>query len=277
MDIVTTTRPRGSTHRHGTTLIELMVVVAVISVLVASALPGLGKARRMAGRVACQANLKQLATTWASYTEDNNDRYFQLRGATRAQLAYGGWKGFWGWSPRPLNPYVGLPAQVKNDLGEATVSEQSAKLFRCPSDRGGPTVFLGSAYEEFGTSYITNAWLVGNGTIPIRPGYCPDLHTAMQPRLAKLKQGQVDEPSRLILMGDYGWWNQREITRTQRTEWHGRACYHNLAFVDGHVEFLRVRKGLYYTSTYRVLPFSDLDSLASACQLEISCEVSDTP
>lgn len=46
--------------RRAFTLIEAMVVVAVISLLVALALPGMAKARSVSRRIACQANLRQL-------------------------------------------------------------------------------------------------------------------------------------------------------------------------------------------------------------------------
>ena len=56
------------------TLVELLVVIAVIALLMAILLPVLGKARRQARAVACRANLRQWATTLALYLEDNEGR-----------------------------------------------------------------------------------------------------------------------------------------------------------------------------------------------------------
>ena len=78
----------------------------------------------------------------------------------------------------------------------------------------------------------------------------------------------VDAPSRLLLIGDYGWVNQWSPSVDLRTEWHVRRGHHNLAFLDGHVDFLRIRKGLLVTAACRVLPFADLDRLAIPCQEE---------
>ncbi len=51
----------------GFTLIEVLVVVAIIALLVAILLPSLAAARNHAKLVACQANLKQIATSVATY------------------------------------------------------------------------------------------------------------------------------------------------------------------------------------------------------------------
>jgi len=35
-----------------------------------------------------------------------------------------------------------------------------------------------------------------------------------------------------------------------------------MSFLDGHIEFVRIRKGPFLTPEYRVLAFADLDQLA---------------
>jgi hypothetical protein len=42
-----------------------------------------------------------------------------------------------------------------------------------------------------------------------------------------------------------------------------------MAFLDGHVGFIKIRKGLYVTSEYNVLPFEDLYKLAREVQEEV--------
>lgn len=54
-------------RRGGFTLIELLVVVAIIALLIAILLPGLGKARRMAISTQCKANLKAVGSASAQY------------------------------------------------------------------------------------------------------------------------------------------------------------------------------------------------------------------
>ena len=55
---------------RGFTLIELMVVIAVIAVLISLLVPGLKMARRRAFELKCQANLKQQVTAWHAYIND---------------------------------------------------------------------------------------------------------------------------------------------------------------------------------------------------------------
>jgi prepilin-type N-terminal cleavage/methylation domain-containing protein/prepilin-type processing-associated H-X9-DG protein len=86
--------------RTGFTLIELLVVVAIIAVLIAILLPGLGQARDQARLVTCGSNLKQIALGAIMFADANNQNLPPLTcGAqpwTNNQIRYSWTSEFYG-------------------------------------------------------------------------------------------------------------------------------------------------------------------------------------
>ncbi len=58
------------------TLIELLVVISILVFLIALLLPALGRARKQARAIVCQAKLRQWGLAFAGYTNDNEGRFY---------------------------------------------------------------------------------------------------------------------------------------------------------------------------------------------------------
>lgn len=81
----------------GFTLIEVLVVVAIIALLISILMPSLARARREARHVACQANLSQWGVIWGMYLQTNKDSF------SEGIVGGAGWhRGEWVICLRPL-------------------------------------------------------------------------------------------------------------------------------------------------------------------------------
>ncbi len=104
------------------TLIELLIVIAIIAILVSLLLPALNKARDSAKNVDCIARTKQLTLAMTAYADENRNflPYISGNGAGDASpLAYSG-----GTIPNLLGSY--LAAQSADNV------EKKAAVWECP-------------------------------------------------------------------------------------------------------------------------------------------------
>jgi type II secretion system protein G len=99
---------------RGFTLIEMMIVVAIIAILVAILVPNFMRARAQAQTAACEANLKEIATALEEYQTDH-EAYPDVTSATNVTSAESNLGQYVRQTPiDPVNPTGYYQYQVAN-------------------------------------------------------------------------------------------------------------------------------------------------------------------
>jgi prepilin-type N-terminal cleavage/methylation domain-containing protein/prepilin-type processing-associated H-X9-DG protein len=159
-------------------LIELLVVVAIIGVLSSLLLPTLGKAREK-GRIAvCLNNQKQISTATFLYMDDN-EGYFP-----KADAATGfSWDDLLGrYDSRNLSDaeMVGIYGKWGASHGDRSGGKEHAAMYRCPLDEREDDEFILKTYDQSSLAYggavsaanqlaahrgVAGFWIAGPGDI----------------------------------------------------------------------------------------------------------------
>src|SRR5262245_63538906 len=117
--------PQAAGQRRGFTLVEMLVVIAIIVVLIGLLLPAVAAARRASQASQCQANLRQLGLAALQF-RDQSGAFPQYRAEyPPITNAYGVNRPRWQWI---LAPYLGGYAQNPDAILAAGTADPSYTL-----------------------------------------------------------------------------------------------------------------------------------------------------
>ena len=140
------------------TLIELLIVVAIIAIIASLLLPALSRAKSKAQAIVCLNNLKQLQLGWIMYVEENRD--WLVPNNPPNYYPNGKLGPTWAWGDMQYGSPDGT--DVDNIIGECEGSlgpyVKNPRIFKCPSDRPQTTLADGKSYPRV-RSYSMNIFM----------------------------------------------------------------------------------------------------------------------
>ena len=196
----------------GFTLVELLVAIAIISVLAALLLPVLSRARESAKRASCTNNLRQIGLAFELYLHEHKDTYPAADDPVSTSPFYWLWMGR-GWRA-VLAEYI--PGDKENP-----------GVFWCPSDPRSETAFESTSYAYSMAFYHSPEQIDAMDNVSYN--YSSAFPAVLQ------RTSAVRNPTQKILVGE--WYANHAAFGTDKG-WFGEGGKRLYLFADGHVEYL---------------------------------------
>lgn len=236
--------PPAGKARAAFTLLELLVVMAVIAIMAALLFPALAKARGRAQAISCLNNTRQLAVGWALYSDDHESRLpYNLGGAGVRRIA--SVRTNLNWVNNVLT--WGLESDNTNtatltDASLGSYVSRAPGVYRCPSDHVLSETQRAEGWSARVRSYSMNAMVGDAGELSQQgyninnPGYVQFFKMTMIPQPSQIFVFLDEHPDSI----NDGYFLNKEYYY----HWIDLpASYHNgaasLSFADGHSEMHR--------------------------------------
>ena len=214
----------------GFTLLELLLVIAVVSLLAAVVFPAFSQSKQAGRRVQCVSNLHQLSLAAEMFWQDNDGGTFRYRGVStnNGDLFWFGWLQRGAEGQRLFDPTQGALYPYFEGRGVEV----------CPSLRYGSPTFKfkadGAAYGYGVNLHLTGPSLASIGTIE-RPADVIGFADAAQINTFQTP-ASPDHP----LLEEFYYVSTNRSDRTAHFRHDGWA---NATFCDGHIECLHPEAG----------------------------------
>lgn len=217
------------------TLIELLIVIAIIAILAGMLLPALGQARKSAMQIKCAGNLKQYEMGVLIYAGNNGDVPVPLYHTGNFKIWTGNLEYFTGAGIKydiESMPHAYDYAYVTRDLicPGATFSLNSAKRF----------VLLNAAYgrNEHAPADTLPPYCSIKLTKIRRPSMKLDFMDATVHTVSYISSWFPEKYLKMMQKGSENFWD----TDTRGVAYRHRGDSCNVAFYDGHVENMNWHK-----------------------------------
>lgn len=194
------------------TLIELLIVIAIIALLAAILFPAFARARENARKISCLSNMKQMGLATMQYAQDYDESYPSVY-----------WNGA-AWSPTTNYFYAAIYPYIK-----------STQVYICPSrkDTEGATFVMSS--QAYRTTYVTNYFMSNAdgyaSAKPVTLAMLPSVSTYIGLSETRTTAGMMNDGFPHV-------WKESDTSANGQRQGFPHFDGANYMFLDGHAKWL---------------------------------------
>jgi prepilin-type N-terminal cleavage/methylation domain-containing protein len=208
--------------RAGFTLLEMLVVIAIIAILAAILFPALQSSKNKANRAVCMNNLKQINTGLRMYSDDSDDKAPRTPGTTNS----------------PALNWIGYKTLMKSYVGINGRASPQDKIFACPKDTfyydvaASTFQYVPKGLHEQPPDYLSYGFNGGNART-----------NSNAPGIAGRALGSIANPSKTVLVAEFPAFIPYSWHRPKPASPNGAPMFDDamnmVSFVDGHVSYIK--------------------------------------
>jgi prepilin-type N-terminal cleavage/methylation domain-containing protein/prepilin-type processing-associated H-X9-DG protein len=223
----------NSESAEGFTLVEMLVVIAVIAILAALLLPALSRAKASARKSACISNLRQVGLGIHLYAGDNGDTLPAAPNLTGDDIATNHAAVFY---KRLMKSYLGLHG----------ASSPQDRVFACPADTfyyhfPSFTYVAENLHDQADSDYSSYGFSGGNGFTNASPPAFLD--EVSWPGVCGCKQTLIVDPARTAVVSDMSAlfpWSWHQPQKLPPGKYGIKDAKNMVSFADGHVSYVKI-------------------------------------